>query len=86
MEGKEGVGPQRVAAGPGAAQKSRLADLTVTRPAGDRARSGYANRTGGTDQFDVIILSDGRTITAGDVSPASVPDSLRSRSRPGTTC
>ena len=38
---------------------------------------GYANRTGGTDQFEVIILADGQTITAGRADVASIPDALR---------
>ena len=38
---------------------------------------GYANRTGGTDQFEVIIIADGQTITAGRADVASVPDVLR---------
>jgi two-component system sensor histidine kinase MtrB len=38
---------------------------------------GYANRTGGTDQFEVIIVAAGQTITAGRADVASVPDSLR---------
>ena len=46
----------------------------------------FANRSGGSDQYDVIIISGGQTITAGDVSPASIPDNLRPRSRPATTC
>ena len=40
---------------------------------------GFANRSGGSDQYDVIIISGGQTITAGDVSPASIPDTLRSQ-------
>lgn len=40
---------------------------------------GFANRPGGSDQYDVIIVSGGQTITAGDVSPASIPDSLRAQ-------
>jgi two-component system sensor histidine kinase MtrB len=38
---------------------------------------GFANRSGGADQYDVIIISGGQTITAGDVSPASIPATLR---------
>ena len=38
---------------------------------------GFANRSGGSDQYDVIIISGGQTITAGNVSPASIPDVLR---------
>ncbi|HEU5485852.1 MAG TPA: MtrAB system histidine kinase MtrB, partial [Microlunatus sp.] len=38
---------------------------------------GFANRSGGSDQYDVIIISGGQTITAGDVSPASIPESLQ---------
>ena len=40
---------------------------------------GFANRSGGSDQYDVIIISGGQTITAGDVSPASIPDTLRTQ-------
>ena len=40
---------------------------------------GFANRSGGSDQYDVIIVSGGQTITAGDVSPASIPDTLRAQ-------
>ena len=38
---------------------------------------GYANRTGGTEQFEVIILAGSQTITAGRADAASVPDNLR---------
>jgi two-component system sensor histidine kinase MtrB len=38
---------------------------------------GFANRSGGSDQYDVIIISGGQTITAGNVSPVSIPDVLR---------
>src|SRR6478609_3403255 len=38
---------------------------------------GYANRTGGTHQFEVIIIAAGQTITAGRADVTSVPDSLR---------
>jgi two-component system sensor histidine kinase MtrB len=38
---------------------------------------GYANRTGGTEQFEVIIVAGSQTITAGRADAASVPDNLR---------
>ncbi len=38
---------------------------------------GYANRTGGTEQFEVIIVAGGQTITAGRTDAASVPEDLR---------
>ena len=48
---------------------------------------GFANRSGGSDQYDVIIISGGQTITAGDVSPASIPDDPAGPGgRPATTC
>src|ERR671916_796649 len=37
----------------------------------------FANGAGGSDQFDVIIISGGQTITAGEVSPDSIPLVLR---------
>ena len=40
---------------------------------------GFATRAGGTDQYDVIIVSGGQTITAGDVSPISIPATLRAQ-------
>ena len=39
----------------------------------------FANRSGGSDQYDVIIISGGQTTTAGDVSAASVPANLRAQ-------
>lgn len=39
----------------------------------------FANRSGGSDQYDVIIISGGQTTTAGDVAAASVPDNLRAQ-------
>lgn len=39
----------------------------------------FANRSGGSDQYDVIIVSGGQTITAGDVSAASIPANLRTQ-------
>ncbi len=41
--------------------------------------TGFANRAGGTSQFDVIIVSRGQTITAGNASPSSIPAQLRSQ-------
>jgi two-component system, OmpR family, sensor histidine kinase MtrB len=38
---------------------------------------GYANRTGGTEQFEVIIVAGGQTITAGEADLDSVPTALR---------
>jgi two-component system sensor histidine kinase MtrB len=45
---------------------------------------GYANRVGGTDQYEVIILSRGQTITAGEVDASSIPDALRTQVAAGT--
>lgn len=39
----------------------------------------FANRSGGSDQYDVIIISGGQTTTAGDVAATSVPDNLRAQ-------
>ena len=40
---------------------------------------GYASRSGGPDQFEVVIISRGQTITAGEVSLDSVPPALRAQ-------
>ena len=37
----------------------------------------FANGAGGSDQFDVIILAGGQTITAGQVSASSIPANLQ---------
>ncbi len=39
----------------------------------------FANAAGGSDQFDVIIVSGGGTITAGEVDPRSIPTLLQSQ-------
>lgn len=39
----------------------------------------FANRSGGSDQYDVIIVSGGQTTTAGDVAATSVPANLRAQ-------
>ena len=39
----------------------------------------FANRSGGSDQYDVIIISGGQTTTAGDVAATSVPENLRAQ-------
>jgi len=36
----------------------------------------FVVRNGGTERFEVVLLSRGQTITAGDVDPASVPSGL----------
>src|SRR5919107_4273119 len=38
----------------------------------------FANQGGGNDQFEVIIRARGQTITAGDVTVASIPSELAS--------
>jgi two-component system sensor histidine kinase MtrB len=38
---------------------------------------GYANRGGGSDQYEVIMLARGQTITAGQVEASSIPTTLR---------
>ncbi len=40
---------------------------------------GYANRGGGSDQYEVIILARGQTITAGQVDASSIPAALRAQ-------
>ncbi len=45
---------------------------------------GYANRGGGSDQYEVVILTRGQTITAGQVGASSIPESLRNRVAAGT--
>ena len=39
----------------------------------------FANGGGGSDQYDVIIVSGGQTITAGDVNATSIPPGLQSQ-------
>jgi two-component system sensor histidine kinase MtrB len=46
---------------------------------------GYANRSGGSDQYEVIILTRRQTITAGQADAASIPDGLRSQVALGTS-
>ena len=38
--------------------------------------SGFANRGGGSDQYEVILRARGQTITAGTVAVSSIPQSL----------
>jgi two-component system sensor histidine kinase MtrB len=45
---------------------------------------GYANRSGGSDQYEVIILTRGQTITAGQVLASSIPGPLRTQVAGGT--
>ncbi|HEX8488150.1 MAG TPA: MtrAB system histidine kinase MtrB [Propionibacteriaceae bacterium] len=45
---------------------------------------GYANRSGGTGQYEVIIPTRAQTITAGEVDAASIPASLRAQVAAGT--
>lgn len=63
-----------------AQQQFNAADLTgevdVDKLVIDLAR-GFANQAGGSEQFEVIILARGQTITAGSVLPTSIPDQLR---------
>ncbi|MET0695565.1 MAG: MtrAB system histidine kinase MtrB [Propionibacteriaceae bacterium] len=40
---------------------------------------GYANRSGGSDQYEVVILTRGQTIRAGTVDDSSIPESLRTQ-------
>ncbi len=42
---------------------------------------GFANRTGGPEQFDVVIISGGQTITAGQVTAESIPPALQDQVR-----
>jgi two-component system, OmpR family, sensor histidine kinase MtrB len=39
--------------------------------------TGFANRAGGAEQFEVIIIARGQTITAGNAAVTSIPDALR---------
>ena len=39
----------------------------------------FANESAGGEQFDVIIISRGQTITAGEVAASSIPTTLRTR-------
>ena len=39
--------------------------------------TGFANRAGAAEQFEVIIIARGQTITAGNAAVTSIPDSLR---------
>ena len=39
--------------------------------------TGFANRSGGQEQYQVIILARGQTITAGDATAQSIPAALR---------
>jgi two-component system sensor histidine kinase MtrB len=45
---------------------------------------GYANRGGGSDQYEVVILTRGQTITAGQVGASSIPEQLRNQVAAGT--
>jgi len=38
--------------------------------------NGFANRAGGTSQYEVVLLARTQTLTAGDVAVGSIPDSL----------
>jgi two-component system sensor histidine kinase MtrB len=38
--------------------------------------SGFANRGGGSEQYEVILLARGQTITVGTVAPSSIPANL----------
>ncbi|HYP44920.1 MAG TPA: MtrAB system histidine kinase MtrB [Propionibacteriaceae bacterium] len=53
-------------------------DVNVDRLLTDLA-FGYANRTSGSDQYEVVILTPGQTITAGQVAASSIPSALRSQ-------
>jgi len=39
--------------------------------------TGFANRAGASEQFEVIIMAPGRTITAGNAAVTSIPDTLQ---------
>jgi two-component system sensor histidine kinase MtrB len=83
MEGKkESVRNEARQAVYTAQQQLNAADLTgdvnVDKLLTDLA-FGYANRSGGTEQFEVIMIADGQTITAGRADVTSVPLDLRSR-------
>ena len=45
---------------------------------------GFANRSGGNQQYQVIILARGQTITAGGATADSIPATLRSQVEAGT--
>ena len=51
-------------------------DVNVDKLLNDLA-FGYANRSGGSDQYEVIIFSRGQTITVGQVDPSTIPTRLR---------
>ena len=81
MEAKrESVGIRARQALDAAQQQLNSADLTGD-PNPDKKLTElalrFANRSGGSDQYDVIIISGGQTTTAGDVAATSVPDNLR---------
>jgi two-component system sensor histidine kinase MtrB len=38
--------------------------------------NGFANRSGGTSQYEVVLLARGQTLTAGDVAVGSIPTTL----------
>ncbi|BAK36268.1 two-component system histidine kinase [Microlunatus phosphovorus NM-1] len=83
MEAKrESVGIEARQALDAAQQQLNSADLTGD-PNPDKKLTElalrFANRSGGSDQYDVIIISGGQTTTAGDVAATSVPDNLRAQ-------
>lgn len=83
MEGKkEAVRTEARQALYAAQQQLNAADLTggvnVDKVLTDLA-FGYANRSGGSAQFEVIILAGGQTITAGRAAPTSIPDTLHAQ-------
>ncbi len=41
--------------------------------------NGFAGRSGGSEQYQVIIIARGQTITAGDATADSIPDGLRTQ-------
>ena len=47
---------------------------------------GFANRSGGSEQYQVIISARGQTITAGDATADSIPSELRTQVESAPTC